>query len=78
MGTNLSSKTLDYTELNLLSKGLHFATVHRNRDDLTFIAQVDSAINVVSDISYEERTNLHQKVTAEVSSNNEKITIFKI
>ena len=75
--TNLSSKTLDSTELNLLSKGLNFATVHTNRDVLTFIAQVDSAISDISDISYEERTNLRQKVTAAVSSNIEKSQLSK-
>ena len=50
---------------------------HTNRDVLTFIAQVDSVISDISDISYDERTNLHQKVTAAISSNNEKSQFSK-
>ena len=39
---------------------------------LRFIAQVDYVISDISDLSYEERINLRQKVTAAFSSNNEK------
>ena len=75
--TNLSSRQLDQCEVNVLSKGLNFATVHSDQDVIQFISNVDPIIDRISDISSQDRTNLRQKVATSVHACKKQENISK-
>ena len=65
---NHSSRSLDQSEVNLLSNGMNFASSHSKKDILSFISKVEPAISDLENVTNEEKIALRQRVVSSVNS----------
>ena len=55
---NLSNRILTRDETKVLAKGLNYATDHKKKDVLQFVAQIEPVIEEIRDISPQERNTV--------------------
>lgn len=61
---NISDRTLDDQEMQVLSKGLNFATDHTDQDVLQFIAQIEPIIEDIKNINSEEKSTIRSQIVS--------------